>query len=212
MLLRKLIDIFWINRALNLKDLYKIFYALESQGDEHKEVIDHIIKSWFKVDILLISKFYKTRGNLFRYTVKFFNYDTKAYARKIKIKKRRNVSIEKKIENIVIAKQNQHEFVSDIVYQNYSNAVITKHFKFFMREDSRNFSKFLQDKADTKSHKTTALNVMHKPISSNMFNDFKTMSTSNDTLFVLMAQKDELAIGRKYSAYDSYSNSSLHRR
>ena len=201
-LLRKLIDIFWINGALNLKDLYKIFYTLESQGDEHKEVIDHIITSWFKVNILLISKFYKTRGNLFRYTVKFFNYDTKTYAREIKIKKRRNVSIEKKIENIVIAKQNQHEFVSNIVYQNYSNAVITKHFKFFMREDSKNFSKFLQEKADTKNHKTTVLNVMHKPISSNMFNDFKTMSTSNDTLFVLMAQKDELAIGRKYSAYD----------
>lgn len=201
-LLRKLIDIFWVSGALNLKDFYKIFDTLKNKDDEHKEVVDYIIINWFKVNRLSTSKFYKTRGNLFRYTVEFFNYNIKTYAREIKIRKRRTTSIEKKIEKIVIAKKNKHEFIPDIVYREYSNAVITKHFKFFMKEDSKGFSRFLQEKANTKDNTTTALNVMHRPIHRHMFNDFRATSTISDTLFVLVAQKDELAIGRKYSAYD----------
>ena len=220
-LLKKSIYVLHSAHAINYRSLYKIFDLLSMQKDKYLDVMNYIIETYFKLEILPMAnafKYLKTRGNLFRYTVQHMEYDLKAYAKHIKsLKSRIMPSVENQIQRLVEAKRAQHEHLPMINYNSFSDAVIKKHFKFFDKEDDINFWNFLKQKSNTAQHPVTTRNIMHKPIESEMFKQMERISVSSKTVFVIPCIDDYMTVGAKYSFYDitlgtalSYISSSSH--
>ena len=220
-MLKKSILVLHETRTINYKSLYKIFNLLNRQKERYLDVINYIIERYFSITALPTNaqtKYLKTRGDLFRYTVEFKKYDLMEYAKEIKrVKSRSMHSIENQIQRLVEAKKTQHESLPIIEYTKFSNAVINKHFKFFDREDNANFSRFLEQKLRTVNHAVNSRNVMHTPIKAEMFQQFERNSISMLNVFVIPCLDDYVSVGKKYSFYDialgtalTYSSSRSH--
>ena len=112
-MLKKSIYILHDTHTINYKSLYKIFDLLNRQKERYLDVINYIIERFFSITALptnFQAKYFKTRGNLFRYAVKHMEYDLKTYARHIKSLKSRSMhSIENQIQRLVEAKKARHE-------------------------------------------------------------------------------------------------------
>ena len=205
-LLKRSIFILLEAKVINYRSLYKIFDSLDREKHKYSDVIEYIIERYFKITTLPINvqtKYLKTRGNLFRYTVEFKKYNLMEYAKEIKkIKSRGMHSVERQIQRLVEAKKAQHEYLPIIEYTSFSNAAIKKHFKFFDREDNANFSRFLEQKLNTAQHSVTTRNIMHRPIESEMFKQMERRSVNSKTVFVIPCIDDYVTIGAKYSFYD----------
>lgn len=206
-LLIKMIEVLYENKSINYRDLYKIFDLLYNKETQYSDVMNFIINKFFKTSTLPIGiqrKYLKTRGNLFRYTVEYLNYDIKKYSQNIKSLKReyKKYMIEPSIEALVMAKRNKSEQLPSINYSIFRNAVITKHFKFFMREDSDNFNAFLTQKLHTDKHRKSIMNIMHRPITDDLLKGIQGGSFYSGTVFVIPCGYDFNCVGKKYSFYD----------